>query len=213
MRAELADGVSLDRATPNDRAALESVCLATGDSGRDASDSEDDPTLLGQIFAVPYLVFAPEFAFMARRRGMVRGYAFGVPDTAAFEAWLHGVWFPDLRERLVDPGPDPSRWKGSDWARRHIHHPPKLALPALNDFPAHGHIDLMPDVRGHGVGRRMLSIVMTELRRAGASGMHLDVSPENTAAQKFYAKQGFRPLGTPIPGDDRLFFVKSLQGA
>jgi len=211
MEIRLGDGVSLHRAAPTDRAALEHVCLATGNSGWDASESEDDPTLLGQIFAVPYLVFAPEFAFVARRGGKVRGYAFGVPETDVFEAWLHGVWFSELRERLIDPGPDPCNWKGSDWARRHIHNPPKLALPALADFPAHGHFDLMPDIRGRGVGGRMLTMVTTELSQAGVCGMHLDVSPENSAAQSFYAKQGFRPLDPPIPGEERLFLVKSLQ--
>src|SRR5690606_2058664 len=50
----LGGGFSLRKAQWSDYGALNRVCLLTGDSGKDASGREDDPDLLGLIYAVPY---------------------------------------------------------------------------------------------------------------------------------------------------------------
>lgn len=196
---------ALRQARHTDHAAIRAVCLATGADGLDASDQEDDPDLVGQIFAVPYQVFAPEFSWVLETEDGVRGYVFGVPDTAAFEGWLHGIWFPGLRAGLRDPGPDTALWHGSDWARRHIHAPPPLLHPALAAFPAHGHIDLLADMQGQGQGRRMMALMMDALRHASATGLHLDVSPSNSGARAFYERLGFEPVPVPTAQDN--FYV------
>jgi GNAT superfamily N-acetyltransferase len=185
----------LRRATPADHAALRLVCLKTGDSGQDATHIQDDPDLLGQVYAVPYQVGAPDFAFVLEDAEGVCGYLFGAPDTRAFHGFLTGTWFPPLRQGLRDPGPDPSAWRGSDWVRAIIHRPPGLPPIDLSRYPAHGHIDLLPRARGHGVGRRAMAHLMAELAKAGAPGMHLEVSAENPDALAFYRRLGFEEAG------------------
>ncbi|EAR51055.1 hypothetical protein OG2516_04134 [Oceanicola granulosus HTCC2516] len=190
----MASEVVIRRATAADHGDLCRVCLLTGDSGRDASSREDDPTLLGMIYAVPYQVGAPDFAFVLEDAEGVCGYLLGAPDTLSFQHFLEKEWLPPLRAGLTDPGPDPAAWQGSDWARDAIHRPPALPPIDLAAYPAHGHIDLLPRAQGRGVGSRAMDHLEAALAAAGAPGMHLQVSPENPRALGFYEHRGFREL-------------------
>ena len=192
MELEFGGGYVLRRALSEDHPALNLVCLRTGDSGLDATAREDDPDLLGLIYSVPYQVLEPDFAFVVEGPNGVCGYILGTPDSAAFYERAGREWFPPLASRLADPGPDESRWQGSDWARRAIHHPEFIYPEALHAWPAHGHIDLLEEARGKGIGSRGMRHLMAKLREASAQGMHLHVSPKNHGAQAFYRTLGFR---------------------
>jgi ribosomal protein S18 acetylase RimI-like enzyme len=207
---DLDGGFFLRHADTADRAALCRVCLKTGATGQDATGREDDPDLMGLVYAVPYQVLAPDFAFVVEGGHGVAGYLFGVPDTAVFNAALARDWYPWLRHRARDPGPDPARWQGSDWLRRMIHHP-FLDIPeALAPFPSHGHIDLLPEARGRGIGRRCMEFLELRLRAAESAGIFLDVNPANLAAQRFYGALGYRALfGEGLP-DTSVFMAKRL---
>lgn len=194
MEFDFGDGFTLRRAQWTDYAALNRVCLLTGDSGKDATAREDDPDLLGLIYAVPYQVFAPEYAFVVEGPGGVCGYVLGTPNSERFYLRVQREWFPPLAARLRDPGPDEGAWTGSDWARRAIHHPEFVYPPVLHDYPAHGHIDLLEEARGKKIGSRALRLVMERLAAAGVKGMHLQVSPTNRGALAFYETLGFSRL-------------------
>lgn len=208
---DLGRGFRLRRATAADHPLFEHICLKTGDAGRDAAAREDDPALLGLLFAVPYQVLEPDFAFAVEGPDGVCGYALGTPDSAAFRHRCEAEWLAPLRESVCDPGPDRSLWRGSDWARHAIHHPETVFPPALHAYPAHGHLDLLESARGQGVGRRALTELMRRLAQAGAGGMHLHVSPENLDAQAFYAKLGFEVLTDEDLPDHTVFMVRCLQ--
>ena len=70
-------------------------------------------------------------------------------------------------------------------------------MPALAAYPAHLHIDLLPDRQGKGWGRGTDALVLPRARpgRRGALG----VAPANTGAQAFYHRLGFTeiPVGNP----------------
>ncbi|HEV7252475.1 MAG TPA: hypothetical protein VGN97_05185 [Mesorhizobium sp.] len=119
-------------AEPRDRSAFNHVCLKTGDASRDATWREDDPDLLGLIFAVPYQVLEPDFAFAVVGPGGVCGYLLGTPDSAGFYRRYVNDWLVPLACRVHDPGPDRSQWRGSDWDRRAIHAPEIVFPPALH---------------------------------------------------------------------------------
>jgi ribosomal protein S18 acetylase RimI-like enzyme len=146
------------------------------------------------IYAVPYQVYAPDFAFVVEGSNGVCGYILGTPESAGFYGRLESEWFPPIAARLDDPGPDESTWQGSDWARYAIHHPEFVYPEVLHPYPAHGHIDLLEEARGRGIGTRGMRHLMGKLREAGAGGMHLQVSPVNRGAQKFYKTLGFEVL-------------------
>lgn len=207
MVLDFGDGLVLRHALASDHAALRMVCLKTGDSGKDATAREDDPDLLGEIYAVPYQVYAPDFAFVVDGPLGVMGYILGAPDTTSIYDRMRTEWFPRLAARLADPGPDESRWQGSDWARYALHHPEFTFPPALTPYPAHGHIDLLESARGRHIGARGMRHMMQRLAETGAPGMHLQVSPKNLGALAFYEKLGFSRLSDETLPDHTAFMV------
>ena len=212
MILDFGDGYGLRQATAADRPALALICLRTGDAGADATAREDDPALMGQIYAAPYQALEPELAFLVEGPSGAAGYLLGAADTQAFNARLADRWYPDLRRRVADPGPDPSRWHGSDWARHAVHHA-DLDLPsALHPYPAHGHIDLLPEARGRGIGRRAMRFLEEALTERGAPGMHLPVDPRNRGALAFYEALGFQRLDAAGLPSHQIYVVKRFCG-
>lgn len=212
MTLGLGGGYVLRQARSDDHAAMNRICLLTGDSGKDATTKEDDPDLLGLIYAVPYQVFAPRYAFVIDGPNGVCGYALGVVESDAFYRWAGTEWFPQIAHRHPDPGPDESQWRGSDWARYWVHHPEFPYFESLHSYPAHGHLDLLEEVQGRGFGRRALQHVMECLAADGALGMHLGVNPSNEGAMSFYAKLGFTPLACEVSPRRPVFMVKGFGG-
>lgn len=177
---------------------LYEICLRTGRAGDDASALTEHPRLLGDTYLGAYLRFEPELAFVlvdgeAEGPGSVVGYVLGARDTAAFDATLAREWWPEVAARY----PAGSAPEGSfDAGVVATVHGPKGTDPAvLADFPAHLHVDLLPEGQGGGNGRRLLETLFDALRALGAPGVHLGVSLDNTRAIGFYEHLGFRVLG------------------
>lgn len=204
MIVDFGGGFFLRQATAADHPALMRVCLKTGDAGSDATGIEDDPHLLGLIFAVPYQVLEPELAFVIDSPQGVCGYLFGALDTVAFNARLAAIWYPRLQSQVSDPGPDRARWRGSDWARHAIHHPDFSIPQAVAAYPSHGHIDLLPLARGKGIGRRAMAFLEQRLGAAGSAGIFLQVIARNRDALRFYALIGYEIVAGGLSGGDIL---------
>jgi ribosomal protein S18 acetylase RimI-like enzyme len=73
-----------------------------------------------------------------------------------------------------------------------------------------------PEVRGLGVGRRLVASVEEWARGRGAAGLRLAVLPGNDAAIELYRRQGFAPTGeageTPPDGaTTELIMAKPLR--
>jgi len=193
MALDMGGGFTLRQAKEDDQKALGMICLKTGDAGQDASAREDDPVLIGAIYALPYQVIEPMFAFVIEHpEHGVSGYVLGAPDTARFYRVIEETWFKTLRGTVCDPGPDRSTWKGSDWARHYIHHPTYSFPKSLHRYPAHGHIDLLPVAQGRGMGGTALRFLMGQLASQGVPGLHLGVDPRNAGALRFYERLGFK---------------------
>ena len=60
-------------------------------------------------------------------------------------------------------------------------------------------IDVAPEARRRGIGILMMQWALAAGARVSASVLELEVAVDNTAAQAFYARFGFRAIGT-IPG-------------
>jgi ribosomal protein S18 acetylase RimI-like enzyme len=211
MNMDLSDGLTIRQARATDNAALASICLKTGDAGQDATTREDDPTLISLVYALPYPIFEPDYAFVVDAASGVCGYVLGALDTAAFNARLATDWYPQLQGRVTDPGADRAHWTGSDWLRHHIHHPPLELAAALALFPSHAHIDLLPEIQGRGVGRRLLTLLEERLAAAGSAGLHLGLDPRNHGALRFYEALGYTRLyGAGLAPSD-LYVGKRLE--
>lgn len=184
----------------SDEAAVRRICLLTGDDGGDATALYPDADLLSDIFAIPYTVFDPALCFVAvdADDGRVLGYIVGTADSSRFARQFRQRWLPQVSGRHQDPPEQP------DWADDpqgamawRLHHPRADDSGLLDDYPAHLHVDLLPEAQGRGAGKALMLQFLDAARAHGAQGVHLGVSPTNTGARGFYARLGFEPLVLP----------------
>lgn len=177
---------------PGDEPALAEICLKTADAGADATGVFDDDDLWAEVFVLPYVARHPEYAFVVETDDdRVAGYTVGAPDTAAFEDWFATEWWPRFAPRWPRPEQERTRQDGTliyAYGRR------SGAEPYGADYPAHLHIDLLPELQGQGWGRRLIATLEEALRAAGVPGLHLVAAAENTGALAFYPRLGFAPL-------------------
>ncbi len=195
-----------------DRDAVAHVCVCTAAGGQDARGLYSDDALMPDVYALPYVEHSPELAFVVTTvdagddaGGRVVGYVLGVADTPAFVAWWERVWTPRFRAAhpaagaptgrnpryaeadLVRDGADPQRMLRG------------LTAEELQAFPAHLHIDLLPEAQRRGLGRRLLDTLRQALAARGVPGVHLGYDPANTSARAFYDRYGFVELPSHRP--------------
>ena len=75
-----------------------------------------------------------------------------------------------------------------------------LLIPEVDEYPAHLHIDLLPEAQGRGFGRALIeNALITALSHAGVPGVHLTMDPANAPARAFYTAVGFEDLPSSTP--------------
>lgn len=212
-----------------DRAAVAEICVRTAAAGSDARGLYSDDLLMPEVFALPYLEYAPELAFVVVRPdeepardaapadpaddvlrvddGRLTGYVIGVADTRDFVAWWERAWGPGFAERHPGAGASPSgRQPGfSEAALLDAGNDPGrmvrgITAGELDRYPAHLHIDLLPENQGRGLGRALMDTLRAALAARGVPGVHLGMDPSNTRARAFYDRYGFQELPSHSPG-------------
>ncbi len=177
---------------PGDEAAVAAICLKTADAGADATGIFEDDSIWAEIFVLPYVHRHPELAFVVEADdGRVVGYIVSAPDTNAFEDWFHDEWWPQRGARWPKPEVERTRQDGTliyAYSRR------AGSEPYGAEYPAHLHIDLLPELQGQGWGRRLIETLIAALRERGVSGLHLVASSDNEGAVAFYPRVGFTAI-------------------
>jgi ribosomal protein S18 acetylase RimI-like enzyme len=172
-----------------DEAELSAVCLQTADSGADATGLLDDDELWAQLFVLPYVAHDPELAFVVETDdGRVAGYVVAVADTDAFERWFRDTWWPAFAERWPEPAAESS---AQDRLLRYAYSRGRTLNHHSAEYPAHLHIDLLPELQRQGFGRRLIDALKDALRDAGVHGVHAIPRADNTPAVSFYERLGF----------------------
>ena len=161
-----------------------------------------DSESFADIFSSYYTDAEPASAFVVERGGRVCGYLLGCLDSE--RAWNPGAIAGRhlVRRGLAfRPGTAPVIWRAVgdtvvDLARRRV---------ALRDlefsdprWPAHLHVDLLPEARGQGLGRQLVRRWFDRLHDRGDLACHLQTLAENTAAIAFFESVGFTRLGSPV---------------
>jgi ribosomal protein S18 acetylase RimI-like enzyme len=187
------------------------ICLQTGDSGEDATSMFDDPRILGDVFAAPYGLFEPSLAFVAEDEAGVGGYIVGALDSRAFEQRLEAGWWPALRDRYPAPSSElpPDQWTPDQRMAAFIHAPFTVPGELAGDYPSHLHINLVPRLQSHGLGRQLMNTLMRALQEQGSVGVHFFVWPANQRAVGFYRHLGF----TMISAEGAVIFTMDLRPA
>lgn len=190
---------------------LYKICLATGASGADASNLHADPKLIGHIYAAPYARFSRECSLVVEDSDGVGGYILGALDTRAFEALLEDRWWPGLRPLYVDPvNKPPDEWSHDEMRSWQVHHPRRTPSRVCGPYPSHLHIDLLPRLQGHGVGRQLMDRWLASVRNLGSVGAHLGVGAANARALRFYRAYGWRELDPRTPPASVIWFGMTL---
>ena len=206
---------------PTDRAAISEVCIRTGAAGSDARGHYSDDTLMPDVYALPYVDLEPTTAFVVVHPtsdattasddavlrvpdGQLVGYILGTPDTPAFvERWSRD-WTPGFLQRHPAPAAPPAAG-GPPYTEAQLWHdgvhPERMLSPGpdvLTAYPAHLHIDLLPQAQRQGWGRRLVTALCEALAPCGVPGVHLQYDAANTNAAAFYEHLGFEELpGSP----------------
>jgi ribosomal protein S18 acetylase RimI-like enzyme len=187
--------VEIRAVRPNDLDDLYRVCLATGAGGGDASPLYRDPRLVGHIYAAPYAILSPRSVFVVEGTLGVGGYIVGASDTRDFETRLEAEWWPNLRVLYQDPSNESRTGWSPDQSMIHmIHHPRRTVSEIVEPFPSHLHINLLPHLRGAGIGRQLMERWLATVRELGSHGAHLAVGAANRRAIRFYRACGFHEL-------------------
>jgi len=174
---------------PSDLDAVYDICVRTADGGSGAVGVYSSDRLIGDIFAAPYVTHEPQHAHVLDDgQGHAVGYILGTADTAEFVRWYRREWLPAT--------PYPPSARDEDMLALH-QRPERMLVPELAAYPAHLHIDLLPDWQGKGWGRELMAAFLAGLTEAGVRAVHLGVLSANVSARAFYDRVGFHEIDVP----------------
>ncbi|KAB8169673.1 GNAT family N-acetyltransferase [Streptomyces sp. 3MP-14] len=186
---------------PSDRDDLADICVRTAHAGEDATGRYAEPEIFPAIFATPYAELEPELVFVADNGERAIGYILGTADSTRFYADFRDRWLPTVADRF--PAPTPPVTGQDDGLRYLLHHAEDMLVPEIAaEYPAHLHIDLLPEGQRQGLGRRLMETFVNALRERGVPALHLSMNPANTNARAFYDRIGFTELPRPAGKKD-----------
>jgi len=182
-----------------DELAIQEITYRTGYYGQDMTGRGycGDARLWFLIFIGYYIRYEPEHCFVAEDSEIdqVVGFICGTPDTLNQEAQFRKWMVPQLALRLFGytswryPRCFKNVWKmiweyakGTEAA---------VTDPILSQYPAHLHINILPDYQGIGLGTRLIQHFEKHMRGLGITGLHLGTTNKNYKAVPFYHKMGY----------------------
>jgi ribosomal protein S18 acetylase RimI-like enzyme len=133
------------------------------------------------------------------------GYVVGTTNSHEFAKWMTTDWLPVVRGRIpTDSEPSSAH---ESWLRNQVQDPQPVPTFAA-EYPAHLHINLLPQARGTGIGRMLVESLFDRLTESDIPGIHLGVARTNSPAVGFYRALGFDTVLAEDPG--ALFLGRKL---
>ncbi|MEN6425395.1 MAG: GNAT family N-acetyltransferase [Phycisphaerales bacterium] len=186
-------GVRSYRST--DRRAVREISCDTADIGDPVDRFFPDREAVADVLVGYYIDQEPDLLWVAEREGRVVGYLTGCLDTrrsrramrkmamkAAVVAVRRGVLWRVRTWHLLVAAAGTVLLGGS------------APAPDLDRYPAHFHINLRPEARGSGLGRRLVERFRDQVDAARVAGMHVVTRGDNAAGRQFFEAMGFRLL-------------------
>lgn len=165
--------------------AVEHICLATAAPAQRKSACERENTLL--LYNRCYTRTERDFCFVAADAAdCAKGYILCAPDLARYRAAFAERELKEIRRLSI-------------FRAIHARGALRMQAPFANEYPAHLHIDLLPEIQSRGIGSQLMQTLKEKLAKSGVPGIFLCVSSDNTRAVAFYKKHGFTVLRT-LPG-------------
>lgn len=207
-----------------DLTGISEVCCRTGYGGEDISRSARfrDRRLFAMLFCHYYVRYERPTSFVVvpkQEPDRVVGYVLGCSDTARYERYFALKMVPRIALRAFfvtlwrNPGAviEMIRWgRGAPW---------REANPAGSAYPAHLHIDILPEYQRLGIGSLLLERLEKHFMERGVTGVHLVTSSYHRSALPFYEKHGYRRvreqehrMWSGLSGYRSIVYVKKLAG-
>jgi len=188
---------------PQDREAVRRICCETADAGKPVENFFRDRDFIADLVTRYYTDFTPELTQVVEKDGNVVGYLTGCLDTGRqvrVTAWriLPGALVAAICRGVL--------WQRETWRML------VAALcnglpsgPPVAEYPAHFHINLLPEARGAGIGARLVEEFFARARKAGILGVHVSVRGDNESGCRFFEGLGFvelarRRMVVPVRG-------------
>lgn len=185
------------KANPDDENAINEICFRTSDKSGDPRYQD----LVGLHWAVPYLRYEKDQCFVvAGEDDNPVGYILAAANAREFRRNYHRRMKTDIRRVL-----NTQRHSFSllEYYREYFlssYYLEYIPLGTDREYPAHLHIDIVPEHQRQGLGRLLMDTLLENLRVMGCPGVHLGVGNENRAAIQYYERQGFKLLKKRIMG-------------
>lgn len=161
---------------PDDKSFVQNICIET--ASENLKDSEEKKNLLLLRYCDFYIENCSDTCFVAEENGTPVGYVLCCPDSVFFKnefsKFLKNYGHLNFRQKLQCFGDA------------------LVYLPYRKSYPAHLHIDILPEAQRQGNGKNLIDALSKKLKEQGKCGVMLAVSADNTNALKFYEALNFK---------------------
>lgn len=152
------------------------------------------------VYLTPYVDLEPDSLFVAVVDGVLTGYLTGCLDSSVLPSESERMEQAIRKYRLFFR-PRPAAFFARsmlDMVMSAVRREPTAAEFDDPRWPAHLHMNLLPQVRGTGVGAALMNRWFDRLRETGSRGCHLQTLVENTRAVMFFERMGFVKHGPAL---------------
>lgn len=178
-----------------DRAALLHIASETAFFGAPVEAFMEDRRLFEDAMFRYYVEYEPEHAWAACEGEKVVGFLVGCTDSRVRMRVFSREILPDLLWKALR-----GRYRLGRLILRYSTSALSGSLRGefahvdFDPYPAHLHINLLPESRGKGAGRRLIQAYLDQLRGLSIPGVHLFTTSHNQAAVHVYQRCGFQLL-------------------
>ncbi len=183
--------VSIRKYEAKDYEGVRFACLNS--EGPDEVPSHDTGIFILDTFCNYYIENEPENCFVLDDDGKAVGYIICAENFDKFKETYDREYLP--RSKKFDE-------KNYEWAFNAYNYQEKFK----DEYPAHLHIDILPEYQRLGMGGKLVSALCEHLSSKGVKGVCLTCGPKNEKAVNFYKKRGFTLLS--IDSEDACFGMK-----
>lgn len=181
--------LSIRKYEPTDKENVRFACLNSEGGGM----SDELCEFILHVFCDYYTEKEPENCFVLDDGGKAVGYIICAENFKKFKPVFDAEYFP----QIVHLGKERIGWAQEAY---------ELQEKYQDEYPAHLHIDLLPQYQRMGWGGKLINTLFDHLREKGIKGVMLTAGTGNTVGGNFYKKYGFEQL--EILGTDVAFGMK-----
>ena len=156
-----------------------------------------DHEMLALRWIRQYLVTEPHNGYVLEHSitSSVVGYITCASDTIAYENEFEKTYLPKLKDRYEELEKQSFEYIEENRKLLFFRRNQDIGFDAA-EYPAHLHINILPEYQRSGYGGLLLSAYEDNLRSRGLQGYHLGTGSNNTKGISFYHKHGLELLHT-----------------